>query len=141
VTAVIENTAGQGTNLGYRFDHLAAIIEQVDDRSRVGVCLDTCHTYSAGYDLKTPDGYAATLAQFDAVVGFSYLKGLHLNDGKKTLGSRVDRHERIGAGTLSLDAFGMIMNDARFDRMPLILETPDPARWADEIRLLMEMTR
>jgi deoxyribonuclease IV len=139
VTAVIENTAGQGTNLGYRFEHLAAIIDGVEDKSRVGVCLDTCHTYSAGYDLVTPDGYEATLARFDEIVGFSFLKGLHLNDGKKTMGSHVDRHESLGKGTLGLEAFRMIMNDPRFDGIPLILETPDEERWAEEIRLLKAM--
>ena len=139
VTAVIENTAGQGTNMGHRFEHLAAIIAGVEDKTRVGACLDTCHTFSAGYDLVTPDGYEETLARFDKVVGFSFLKGLHLNDGKKAMGSRVDRHESLGKGTLGLEAFRMIMNDPRFDSIPLILETPDDARWAEEIRMLMEM--
>jgi len=139
VTAVIENTAGQGTNMGHRFEHLAEIMAGVKDHSRVGVCLDTCHTVSAGYDLTTPDGYARTLEKFDAVVGFVCLKGLHLNDGKKSLGSRVDRHESLGDGTLGLKTFRMIMNDPRFDRIPMILETPDDARWAEEIRMLMEM--
>lgn len=141
VTAVIENTAGQGTNLGHRFEHLAAIIDGVRDQSRVGVCLDTCHGYSAGYDLATPAGYAATLERFDAVVGFPFLKGVHLNDGKKPMGSRVDRHERIGEGTLGLKAFRQIMQDPRFDGIPMILETPDESRWAEEIRLLMEMAK
>ena len=105
----------------------------------MGVCLDTCHTFSAGYDLVTPDGYEKTLAHFDDVVGFSFLKGLHLNDGKKTRGSRVDRHASLGQGTLGLEAFRLIMNDARFDGMPMILETPDDSRWAEEIRMLMAM--
>lgn len=139
VTAVIENTAGQGTNLGYRFEHLAAIIAGVDDKTRVGACLDTCHTFSAGYDLVTPAGYERTLEDFDTVVGFSFLKGLHLNDGKKPMGSRVDRHESLGKGTLGTKAFRMIMNDPRFDNIPMILETPDPARWAEEIRMLQAM--
>jgi deoxyribonuclease-4 len=139
VTAVIENTAGQGTNLGHRFEHLARIIAGVHDQSRVGVCLDTCHTFSAGYDLTTPDGYDATLARFDAVVGFSFLRGLHLNDSKKSRGSHVDRHERLGEGTLGLETFRMIMKDPRFDNIPMILETPDPSRWAEEIRLLRGM--
>jgi deoxyribonuclease-4 len=139
VIAVIENTAGQGTNLGHRFEHLAAIIEKVEDQSRVGVCLDTCHTVSAGYDLTTPGGYETTLKRFEDVVGFAYLKGLHLNDGKKPLGSRVDRHERLGEGTLGLETFRMVMNDDRFDNMPMILETPDPGHWAKEIRMLREM--
>ena len=141
VTAVIENTAGQGTNLGHRFEHLAAIIAGVEDKTRVGVCLDTCHTFSAGYDLVTPDGYEKTLALFDDVVGFSFLKGLHLNDGKKTRGSRVDRHASLGQGTLGLEAFRLIMNDARFDGTPMILETPDDSRWAEEIRMLMAMVK
>ena len=139
VTAVIENTAGQGTNLGHRFEHLSAIIDGVHDRSRVGVCLDTCHSFSAGYDLVTPAGYAATLERFAVVVGFSFLKGVHLNDGKKPMGSRVDRHESIGEGTLGLKAFRLIMADPRFDGIPMILETPDDSRWAEEIRLLMGM--
>lgn len=139
VTAVIENTAGQGTNMGHRFEHLAAIIDGVDDKSRVGVCLDTCHTVSAGYDLITPKGYDEALAEFDAVVGFSYLKGVHLNDDKKALASRVDRHASLGEGTLGLDVFRRIMNDPRFDGMPLILETPDSDRWAEEIRMLKGM--
>ena len=139
VTAVIENTAGQGTNMGYRFEHLAAIINAVDDKQRVGVCLDTCHTVSAGYDLLTPEGYEKTLLEFDAVVGFSYLKGVHLNDGKKALGSRVDRHECLGRGKLGLAPFRMIMKDSRFDGIPMILETPDDDRWASEIRILKEM--
>ncbi len=105
----------------------------------MGVCLDTCHCNSAGYDLTTPAGYAATLERFDAVVGFSFLKGVHLNDGKKPIGSRVDRHAGIGEGTLGLEAFRMIMNDPRFDGIPMILETPDESRWAAEIRLLRGM--
>jgi deoxyribonuclease-4 len=118
-----------------------AIIAGVDEKSRVGVCLDTCHTVSAGYDLISAKGYEKSLAEFDAVVGFAYLKGLYLNDGKKALGSRVDRHESLGDGTLGLDVFRRIMRDPRFDRMPLILETPDDDRWAEEIRMLKEMSR
>jgi deoxyribonuclease-4 len=139
VTAVIENTAGQGTNLGHRFEHLAAIIEEVVDKSRVGVCLDTCHTFSAGYDLLTPEGYRETLACFDDIVGLDYLRGVHLNDDKKVMGSRVDRHASLGEGTLGLDTFRMIMADSRFDNIPMILETPDDSRWAEEIRLLKGM--
>ena len=139
VTAVIENTAGQGTNMGHRFEHLAAIIDGVEDKTRVGVCLDTCHTVSAGYDLISPAGYEKTLAEFDAVVGLSYLKGLHLNDDKKALASRVDRHASLGEGTLGLEPFRRIMNDPRFDGMPLILETPDDSRWPEEIRMLKGM--
>jgi deoxyribonuclease-4 len=134
VTAVIENTAGQGSNMGFSFYHLAQIIEQVEDKSRVGVCLDTCHTYSAGYDIK--DNYEAVWQEFGEVVGFSYLKGIHLNDTKKVLGSRVDRHESIGLGLLGIDFFKRFMQDPRFDNIPLILETPDESRWAEEIQLL-----
>lgn len=135
VTAVIENTAGQGSNMGFSFYHLAQIIDQVKDKSRVGVCLDTCHTYSAGYDIK--DNYEAVWKEFDEVVGFSYLKGIHLNDTKKALASRVDRHDSIGIGLLGIDFFKRFMQDARFDDIPLILETPDESRWAEEIQLLL----
>ena len=134
VTAVIENTAGQGSNMGFSFYHLAQIIEQVEDKNRVGVCLDTCHTYSAGYDIR--DDYEAVWAEFGEVVGFNYLKGIHLNDTKKALGSRVDRHESIGQGLLGMAFFERFMRDERFDNIPLILETPDEARWAEEIQLL-----
>lgn len=137
VTAVIENTAGQGTNVGFSFQHLAYIIDKVEDKSRVGVCLDTCHTYSAGYDLKTEAGYNATFEEFEEVVGFKYLRAIHLNDTKKDLGSRVDRHESIGKGLLGEDFFHRLMKDSRFDDMPLILETPDETRWAEEIRMLL----
>lgn len=136
VTAVIENTAGQGSNVGYKFEHLAAIIEMVSDKSRVGVCLDTCHTYTAGYDIKSEAGYAATFDEFDRIVGFQYLKGMHLNDSKKELGSRVDRHDSIGKGLLGIEVFRRIMNDPRFDNIPLILETPDDSLWEEEIKLL-----
>ncbi len=141
VTAVIENTAGQGTNLGHRFEHLAAIIDGVEDKTRVGVCLDTCHTFSAGYDLVTREGYSETLARFDEIVGFGFLKGVHLNDDKKDMASRVDRHASLGEGTLGLDAFRMIMEDRRFDNIPMILETPDDSRWAEEILLLKGMVK
>jgi deoxyribonuclease-4 len=134
VTAVIENTAGQGSNMGFSFYHLAEIINQVEDKSRVGVCLDTCHTYSAGYDIR--DNYEAVWTEFGQVVGYNYLKGIHLNDTKKALGSRVDRHESIGLGLLGIDFFKRFMQDERFDDIPLILETPDETRWAEEIQLL-----
>mgnify|MGYP001814026970 FL=1 len=136
VTAVIENTAGQGSTVGYRFEHWAEIIDQVGDTSRVGVCLDTCHSYAAGYDSKSARGYKPAMAEFERIVGFEYLKALHLNDAKRELGSRVDRHDSIGDGTLGVDTFRRIMNDPRFDDMPLVLETPDDSRWAEEIRLL-----
>jgi deoxyribonuclease IV len=141
VTAVIENTAGQGGHLGYRFEHLAEIIDQVQERSRVGVCLDTCHSYAAGYDLKSPDGYEQTIQAFDRIVGLPYLKAMHLNDCKKELGSRVDRHESIGRGMLGTQPFGYIMGDPRLDGMPLILETPDDSLWAEEIALLYRLGR
>jgi deoxyribonuclease IV len=139
VTAVIENTAGQGTNIGYRFEHLKKIIEQVEDKSRVGVCLDTCHTFTSGYDLKSEEGYSATLNEFESVVGFSYLRGLHLNDSKKEVASRVDRHESLGKGFLGEDLFKRIMNDSRFDNMPLILETPEEELWEQEIKWLYSL--
>lgn len=137
VTAVIENTAGQGTNVGFSFQHLSYIIDKVDDKSRVGICIDTCHTYSAGYDLKTDEGYRQTWAEFDNEVGFKYLRAIHLNDTKKELGSRVDRHESIGKGLLGMDFFERFMKDPHFDNMPLILETPDETLWAEEIQRLL----
>ncbi len=136
VTAVIENTAGQGSNVGYRFEHLAAIIEKVEDKSRVGVCIDTCHTFTAGYDLRTAEACEATFAEFDAVVGFRYLRGMHLNDSKPDLGARVDRHESLGKGKLGWPPFRYIMNDPRFEEIPLVLETVDPSLWPEEIRRL-----
>jgi len=136
VTAVIENTAGQGSNLGFRFEHLAEIIDQVEDKSRVGVCIDTCHSFAAGYDLQTAESCEAVFAEFENIVGFGYLRGMHLNDSKKGLGSRVDRHHSLGQGVLGLEVFKYIMNDPRFDDMPLILETIDETLWAEEIKLL-----
>lgn len=136
VTAVIENTAGQGSNLGYKFEHLAYIIGKVEDKSRVGVCLDTCHTYTAGYDIKSEAGYNQTFEDFEKIVGFNYLKGMHMNDSKKELGSRVDRHDSIGVGLLGEDVFIRIMNDIRFDNIPIILETPDRDVWEKEISWL-----
>ena len=139
VTAVIENTAGQGSNLGYVFEHLRYIIDRVEDKSRVGVCIDTAHTLAAGYDITTPEGFARTFQEFDRIVGFSYLKGMHLNDSKKALASRVDRHESIGKGLVGLTLFQLLMNDPRFDDLPLILETPDDVIWAEEIELLYSL--
>ncbi len=136
VTAVIENTAGQGSNLGYRFEQLAAMIAGVEDKTRVGVCLDTCHTYSAGYDIKIPGGFEQVMAEFDKVVGIGYLRAMHLNDSKKDHGSRVDRHNSLGKGTLGLEPFKFIMRDPRFDDIPLIMETPDDSLWAQEIKML-----
>lgn len=139
VIAVIENTAGQGSNLGWRFEHLAAIIDGVEDKSRIGVCLDTCHTFSAGYDIRTPEAYEKTMSEFEQVVGFKYLCGMHLNDAKPELGSRVDRHESIGKGQIGLEAFRLIMNDPRMDGIPLVLETIDESLWAEEIKLLYSL--
>lgn len=141
VIAVIENTAGQGSNIGFRFEHLAAIIDGVDDKERVGVCIDTAHAYSAGYDLVSPGGFEKVFAEFDSVVGFPYLKGMHINDSKKELSSRVDRHDTLGNGTIGLGLFDKLMNDGRFDGIPLILETPDEDRWAGEIAMLKSMIR
>lgn len=139
VCAVIENTAGQGTNLGYTFEQIAYIIDKVEDKSRVGVCIDTAHTLAAGYDIKTENGFKETFRHFDEVIGFSYLKGMHLNDSKKDMGSRVDRHDSIGKGVMGIIPFQMIMNDSRFDDIPLILETPDESIWADEIKYLYSL--
>lgn len=139
VTAVIENTAGQGTNLGWKFEHIARIIQGVDEKSRVGVCIDTCHTIAAGYDISTEMGYQFTMDEFDRVVGFKYLRAMHLNDSKKGAGSHVDRHEVLGEGTVGKDFFVRMMHDDRFDNIPIILETPDPSRWADEIKWLRSL--
>lgn len=136
VCAVIENTAGQGTNLGYTFEQLAYIIDKVDDKSRVGVCIDTAHTLAAGYDIKTAEGFIETFRHFGEVIGFPYLKGMHINDSKKDLASRVDRHDSIGKGVMGLTTFKMLMDDPRFDDIPMILETPDEAIWPEEISYL-----
>lgn len=136
VTAVIESTAGQGSNLGFSFDHLARIIDLVEDKERVGVCIDTCHTFAAGYDLTTPESYEATWNEFDRIIGFRYLRGMHINDSKKGLGSRVDRHAPIGQGALGSEFFSLLMRDPRMDNIPLILETPDESLWAEEIAWL-----
>jgi deoxyribonuclease-4 len=136
VKAVIENTAGQGSNLGYKFEHLARIIDQVEDKSRVGVCIDTCHMFTAGYDIRTREAYDATWTAFGDIVGFEYLSGMHINDSKPPLGSRVDRHHSLGKGEIGLDAFRFIMNDERMDDIPLVLETIDETIWKEEIELL-----
>jgi deoxyribonuclease-4 len=136
VSLVLENTAGQGSNLGWKFEHLAQIIDKIEDKSRVGVCIDTCHMFTAGYDIRTREAYDVTMAQFENIVGFKYLKGMHINDSKPALGSHVDRHDSLGKGKIGLDAFRFIMNDERMDDIPLILETIDETIWADEIKLL-----
>ncbi len=141
VTAVIENTAGQGTNLGHTFEQIAHIIDKVEDKSRVGVCLDTAHTLAAGYEIRTREGFEETFRKFEEIVGFHYLKGMHINDSKKELATRVDRHDSLGKGVMNMDLFGFIMNDPRFDNMPLILETPDEALWAEEIQVLYSLQK
>ena len=141
VTAVIENTAGQGTNLGHTFAQIARIISGVNDKSRVGVCIDTCHAFAAGYNLRSEMGYNMTFDEFDRVIGPQYLKAIHLNDSKKDVGSRVDRHETIGNGFIGKEFFARFMNDPRFDDMPIILETPEPALWPAEIAALRALAR
>lgn len=136
VTAVLENTAGQGTNLGYRFEHLKEIIDQVEDKSRVGICIDTAHTLAAGYDIRTEEGYRETMYQVDKIIGLEYLKGIHLNDSLKELASRVDRHASVGEGVMGMTLFEVLMQDERLADIPIILETPNPDRWAEEIALL-----
>ena len=139
VTAVIENTAGQGTNLGHTFEQLAHIIDKVEDKSRVGVCLDTAHTLAAGYEIRTEESYKETFQSFDDIVGFKYIKGIHLNDSKKEVGTKVDRHDSIGEGVMGMTLFELMMKDSRFDKMPIILETPDPDLWAKEIEMLYKL--
>ena len=139
VTAVIENTAGQGTNLGHTFEQIAHIIDKVEDKSRVGVCIDTAHTLAAGYEIRTEEAFQKTFKSFEDIVGFKYLKGMHINDSKKELGTKVDRHDSLGKGVMGMLLFEMIMKDERFDKMPLILETPDQELWAEEIELLYKL--
>ncbi len=139
VTIVIENTAGSGGNMGSVFEEIKAIIDGVEDKSRVGVCLDTMHTFAAGFDIRTRDGFLKTMGRFDKMVGMEYLRGMHLNDSKVDLNSHVDRHESLGAGLLGIDVFKCIMRDKRFENIPLVLETPNEELWAQEIQLLMEM--
>lgn len=141
VKAVIENTAGQGSNLGNTFEQLAFIIDKVEDKSRVGICIDTCHSFAAGYDLATEEGYKAAWDNFDNTVGFKYLSGMHINDSKKGLNSHVDRHELIGQGAIGEDFFKRLMADPRMDNIPLILETPDPESWKREIEWLYSHTQ
>lgn len=136
VTAVVENTSGQGSSVGYRFEHLAYLIGRVRDKRRVGVCIDTAHTFSSGYDLRTRKTYDQTMAEFDRIVGFRFLKAMHLNDSKAAFASRVDRHQSLGKGELGLAPFRYIMNDRRLEEIPLILETVDETLWPEEIRLL-----
>ncbi len=141
VTAVIENTAGQGSNMGHEFEQIAEIISQVDDKSRVGVCIDTCHTFTAGYDLRTKATFDQTFEKFSSVIGWEYLKAIHLNDSKKELATRVDRHHSIGQGFIGMELFDVLMNDPHFDNMPIIMETPDDTIWSEEIRMLYALVR
>jgi deoxyribonuclease-4 len=138
VTLVIENTAGQGSNVGNTFEEIHHIIEQVEDKSRIGVCIDTCHAYSAGYDLKTEQGYATVWKKFDDIIGKQYLWGIHLNDSLKSFESHVDRHASLGKGMLGMEVFKRMMKDDRFENIPLILETPDETLWTEEIKTLYE---
>jgi len=133
---VLETTAGQGSNLGYKFEHLAYIIDKVEDKSRIGVCIDTAHIFAAGYDIRTKEAYEKTMKEFDEVIGFKYLKGMHINDSKAKFASRVDRHHSLGKGEIGIEAFKFIMQDSRIDGIPLVLETIEPEIWADEIKLL-----
>lgn len=141
VIAVIENTAGQGSNIGNTFEELALMIDRVEDKSRVGICIDTCHAYTAGYDLSTPEGYERVFRQLEDIVGFRYLKGMHINESKKALNSHVDRHDSLGDGLIGSQLFDMLMNDPRMEDIPLILETPDETRWAREIEYLYGLIR
>ncbi|MCX6253773.1 MAG: deoxyribonuclease IV [Bacteroidia bacterium] len=141
VTAVIENTAGQGTNLGYTFEQIRVIIDNVEDKSKIGVCIDTCHAFTSGYDVKSIEGFKKTFEKFNEIIGFEFLKGMHLNDSKKDLGTRVDRHENIGTGFLGEETFTILMNDERFENMPLILETPKESLWEAEIKKLYSLIK
>ncbi|MBF0441433.1 MAG: deoxyribonuclease IV [Oligoflexales bacterium] len=136
VIAVIENTAGQGSSLGWKLEHLSYLVSRISDRERIGICLDTCHSFAAGYDLASVEGCERFFNLFDRTIGFRFLKGMHLNDSKKGLGSRVDRHENLGMGMLGDNIFKFIMKDQRFDNIPLILETPEETKWKDEIEML-----
>lgn len=141
VTLVVENTAGQGSNLGYKMEHLSFLMENSIDKERVGVCIDTCHLFTSGYDIRDEQSYKQTFEKFDTIVGFKYLKGMHLNDSKPDLGKRVDRHDSLGRGKLGLESFRLMMNDVRFDDMPLVLETIDDSLWAQEIALLYSLEK
>lgn len=139
VKLVLENTAGQGSNLGYDFAQLAYVIDKISNKDRIGVCIDTCHAFAAGYDLRSPQAYERTMSEFDRAIGYKFLSGMHLNDTKNELGVRKDRHESLGRGFLGLAAFENIMNDPNIDEIPLILETIDEGLWAEEIALLRSM--
>jgi len=139
VTLVVENTAGQGSNMGYKMEHLGYLMDHSIDKERVGVCIDTCHLFTSGYDIRSEETYRQTMEKFATIVGFKYLKGMHLNDSKPDLGARVDRHDSIGKGKLGVEPFKFIMNDKRMDDIPLVLETIDDSIWAEEIALLYSL--
>lgn len=136
ISVILENTAGQGTNIGYKFEQLKSIIDMVEDKNRIGVCIDTCHMFAAGYDIRTEYEYKKTIEEFEKKVGINYLKAMHINDSKSEFGSRVDRHHSIGKGNIGIEAFKLIMNDKRMDNIPLILETTEPEIWHEEIQML-----
>ena len=139
VTVVLENTAGQGSNVGYRFEHLARIIDSIEDKSRIGCCLDTCHAFAAGYDILTKETYNNTISALDRTVGLNFLRGLHINDAKSAFASNIDRHHSIGDGTIGMHPFRYFLTDPRFDDLPMILETIDETRWPEEIKILTGM--
>jgi deoxyribonuclease IV len=141
ISIILETTAGQGSNLGYKFEHIGHIINKISDKSRIGACLDTCHSFSAGYNFKNPSGYDLTISEFEKHIGFEYLKGVHLNDTKFDCGKKKDRHELLGKGFLGLEFFERFMNDPHFDNMPIILETPDETQWKTEIEMLYSMVK
>jgi deoxyribonuclease IV len=141
VAAVIETTAGQGSALGRTFEEIAEIIDLVKQKDRVGVCIDTCHIFAAGYDIRNEETYGKTMEQFESIIGFEKLMGAHLNDAKSAYSSRVDRHHSLGKGNIGMDTFSLLMKDSRFDNIPLILETIDSDIWVDEIALLKDMAK
>jgi deoxyribonuclease-4 len=141
VKSVLESTAGQGTAIGYRFQHLRDIVDEIEVKERVAVCVDTCHLFAAGYDISTEKGYEHTICEFDAVIGLDRLVVLHMNDSKRELGSRIDRHEHIGKGRIGTTAFRFLMNDARFVRVPKILETPKSKDMHEDVINLRKLRR
>lgn len=141
VVAVLENMCGQKNTIGGDFKELKGIIDRVKDKSRVGVCLDTCHSFAAGYDIATESGYKTFIDDFERIVGFRYLKAIHLNDSMKEVGSHVDRHHNIGLGKLGMEAFSRIVNEPRFKNIPMILETPDSSLYEQEIEMLYKLVK
>lgn len=140
VTLLMETTAGQGSSLNYRFEQMAAILDFCKRPDRLQVCIDTCHLFAAGYDLRTPEAYEATFAEFDRIIGIGAIRAIHANDSKKGLGSRVDRHEHIGKGEIGLEAFRLLVNDPRFEEVPIVVETPDAETMHEEnVRLLWSL--